>query len=68
MGARMVQDLNHGTYKSALVREKILARLGPDLTDDLFVNTSWRDRPPSAQAASIDDEERRPGANGKRRR
>ena len=38
MGARMVQDLNHGTYKSALVREKILARLGPELTGDLFVN------------------------------
>ena len=45
--APAMQDLNHGTYKSALVREKILARLGPDLTNDLFVNTSWRDRPPS---------------------
>jgi penicillin G amidase len=63
MGARMVQDLNHGTYKSALVRENILARLGPELTADLFVNTSWRDRPPSAQGRQI-QEEPRPGATG----
>jgi penicillin amidase len=60
MGARMVQDLNHGTYQSALVREKILARLGPDLTSDLFVNTSWRDRPPTGSGRRIDDEERPP--------
>ncbi|PYX42576.1 MAG: penicillin acylase family protein [Acidobacteria bacterium] len=63
MGARMVQDLNHGTYKSALVREKILARLGPELTGDLFVNTSWRDRPPSAQGRQLQDSAR-PGASG----
>ena len=63
MGARMVQDLNHGTYKSALIREKILARLGPELTADLFVNTSWRDRPPSAQGRQI-QEQGRPGASG----
>ncbi len=58
MGARMVQDLNHGTYQSALVREQILARLGPDLTNDLFVNTSWRDRPPTGSGRRIDDEDR----------
>ncbi len=58
MGARMVQDLNHGTYKSALVREKVLARLGPELTADLFVNTSWHDRPPSATGRRIEDEAR----------
>jgi penicillin G amidase len=56
LGARMVQDLNHGTYKSALVREKILARLGPELTGDLFVNTSWRDRPPIGNGRRINDE------------
>lgn len=56
LGARMVQDLNHGTYKSALVREKIMARLGPELTADLFVNTSWRDRPPTGNNRRIDGE------------
>ena len=58
MGARMVQDLNHGTYQSALVREKILARLGPDFTNDLFVNTSWRDRPPTGSGRRLNDEDR----------
>jgi penicillin G amidase len=47
IGARLIQDLNHYTYRSALEREKILARLGPELTADLYVNSSWRDRPPT---------------------
>jgi len=64
LGARMVQDLNHGTYKSALIREKILARLGPELTGDLFVNTSWRDRPPTGNGRRIDDERPPRNQNG----
>ena len=55
LGARLVQDLNHGTYRSALIREKVLAKLGPDLTADLYVNSSWRDRPPSGASRKIDD-------------
>jgi penicillin G amidase len=47
VGARMVQDLNHYSYERALTREKILAKLGPQLTADLYVNSSWRDRPPT---------------------
>jgi penicillin G amidase len=54
MGARMVQDLNHGTFERALEKEKILAKLGPELTADLYVNSSWRDHPPSAKPARID--------------
>jgi penicillin G amidase len=56
MGARMVQDLNHGTFERALEKEKILAKLGPELTADLYINSSWRDRPPSAKAARIDQQ------------
>jgi penicillin G amidase len=63
LGARLVQDLNHGTYRSALIREKVLAKLGPELTADLYVNTSWRDRPPSARNRQIEDQAR-PGASG----
>jgi len=48
VGARMVQDLNHYRNPPPLTREKILAKLGPELTADLYVNSSWRDRPPSA--------------------
>jgi len=47
VGARMVQDLNHYSYQRALTREKILAKLGPELTADLYVNSSWRDRTPT---------------------
>ena len=61
LGGRLVQDLNHGTYKSALIREKVLARLGPELTADLYVNTSWRDRPPLAKNRQI-QEEKDPGS------
>jgi penicillin G amidase len=55
VGARLIQNLNHGTYKSALAREKILARLGPELTADLYVNSSWHDRPPSAKAHHLEE-------------
>lgn len=55
IGARLIQDLNHGTYINALEREKILAKLGPELTADLYVNTSWHDRPPSAQMHRIEE-------------
>src|SRR6202167_5255842 len=47
VGARMVQFMNHYSYARALEREKILAKLGPELTADLYVNSSWRDRPPT---------------------
>ena len=54
IGARLIQDLNHYTYRSALEREKILAKLGPELTADLYVNSSWRDRPPSSRPRRIE--------------
>ena len=38
----------------ALTREQVLAKLGPDLTADLYVNTSWRDHPPTATSPSLD--------------
>src|SRR6202163_2323410 len=37
VGARMVQDLNHYRNPPSLTREKILAKLGPQLTADLYV-------------------------------
>ncbi len=61
IGARMVQDLNHYSYARSLTREKILAKLGPELTADLYVNSSWRDRPPAASRPSMEDQT--PGAN-----
>jgi len=55
VGARMVQDLNHYSDPPPLTREKILAKLGPDLTADLYVNSSWRDRPPTEMRRLTDD-------------
>ncbi|MGB9202339.1 MAG: penicillin acylase family protein [Terriglobales bacterium] len=60
VGARMVQDLNHYSYARALEREKILAKLGPELTGDLYVNSSWHDRSPG-DSRRLEEE---PGVNG----
>jgi penicillin amidase len=61
VGARMVQDLNHYSYARALTREKVLAKIGPELTADLYVNSSWRDRPPTDVRRGMDQE---PSADG----
>jgi penicillin amidase len=55
VGAILVQDLNHYRNPPALTREKILAKLGSELTADLYVNSSWRDRPPT-QVRRMTDE------------
>ncbi|MGA3350021.1 MAG: penicillin acylase family protein [Candidatus Sulfotelmatobacter sp.] len=54
---QMVKDLNYYTFGDALAREKILAKLGPDLTADLYANRSWHDRPPTVMRESADDQQ-----------
>ena len=56
VGLSMTQFLNHYMYKKELQKEKILAKLGPELTADLYVNSSWRDHPPGAEGQSIENE------------
>jgi penicillin G amidase len=56
IAAQMIQTLS-GSPLQALVREKILAKLGPDLTADLYVNSSWHDRPPTVSRPSLDQME-----------
>jgi penicillin G amidase len=46
VGAYMVEELSTSP-RHQLTREKILAKLGPELTADLYVNSSPRDRLPS---------------------
>jgi penicillin G amidase len=53
VGTSLVESLNHGYYRAELDREKILARLGPELTNDLYVNTSFRDIPPGSDSREI---------------
>jgi penicillin G amidase len=53
IGYQMVQTLSTSP-RDALTREKVLAKLGPELTAELYVNTSWRDHPPGAFASKLD--------------
>jgi penicillin G amidase len=60
IAAQMVKDLNHYPYRDALDREKILAKLGPELTADLYVNSSWHDRPPTVPRPTLDQQKMNP--------
>jgi penicillin G amidase len=61
VGSQMVEDLSISP-ENALTREKILAKLGPELAGDLYVNSSWHDHPPTASHSGV--EEGRTGKNG----
>ena len=50
---QMVKDLNYHYFFYALAREKILAKLGPELTADLYLNRSWHDRPPTVMREDL---------------
>jgi penicillin amidase len=54
VGASMAEMLNHGTYLDDLNKEKILARLGPELTGDLYVERSQRDIVPGHDLDEIE--------------
>ena len=54
IAAQMVKDLNHDPHQ--LVREKILAKLGPELTADLYVNSSFHDHPPTVMPRNLEEE------------
>jgi penicillin amidase len=49
----LVKDLNYHYFFDALSHEKILAKLGPELTADLYVNRSWHDRPPTVMREDL---------------
>jgi penicillin amidase len=57
IGAQLIEDLNYRPALEALQREKILAKLGPELTSDLYVNSSWHDRPPTVSRPSLDQDQ-----------
>ncbi len=46
VGVGMVQNLAGAMYETEHAREKIAAKLGPELTAQLYPTTSWRDLPP----------------------
>ena len=57
----MVKDLNYHYFFDALAREKILAKLGPELTADLYVNRSWHDRPPTVMREDLNQPDSKAG-------
>jgi penicillin G amidase len=63
IGNQMVKDLNYRYFYDALAREKILAKLGPELTADLYVNRSWHDRPPTVMREDVNEPDSNPGSD-----
>jgi penicillin amidase len=57
VGLAMTEFLNYGEYRHKLGREKVLAKLGPELTADLYVNSSWRDHPPGSESKTLENSE-----------
>jgi penicillin amidase len=56
LGLFLHQMLTHGPYRGQLAREKILAKLGPELTADLYPNSSLHDHPPGTEANPFGEE------------
>ena len=61
--ANMTKELNHYSARVALEREKILAKLGPELAADLYLNSSWRDHPPGQDPQRMTEEPPAPGTD-----
>jgi penicillin amidase len=60
---QMVKDLNYHYFFDALAREKILGKLGPELTADLYVNRSWHDRPPTVMRENLEQPDNSPASD-----
>ena len=56
LGLFLHQMLTHGQYRRQLAREKFLAKLGPELTSDLYPNSSWHDHPPGSEGKTLEQE------------
>jgi penicillin amidase len=61
---QMVKDLNYGYIEDTMAREKVLAKLGPELTADLYVNRSWHDRPPTVMREDLSGADNASGNSG----
>jgi len=48
VGAQMAEELQFEFVRHEWAREWVTAHVGPKLASELYVNTSWRDHPPTA--------------------
>lgn len=53
IGISMGEMLNFGYIRDMLAREKVSAKVGPQLAADLYPVSSWRDIPPAASAPPL---------------
>jgi penicillin amidase len=53
----LVKDLNYYYLPDILAHEKVLAKLGPELAADLYVNRSWHDRQPTVMREDINQQD-----------
>ncbi len=56
IGAEMAQELNLGDAYLKLWRERVTARVGPELAADLYPTASWRDHPPGQDGGEVQPE------------
>jgi len=60
IGAEMAQELQFYLIQHMWMREKVLAKVGPQLAADLYPNSSWRDHPPTAASPDFETEPQEP--------
>jgi len=66
VGENMHQLLNFYWVNEMLARERVANKLGPELAAELYPNSSWRDHPPGAESASLEEQpEKKPSPKEK---
>jgi len=55
VGAQMAEELQFYLVQHMWAREWVTAHVGPKAASDLYVNTSWRDHPPTATPPDFND-------------
>ena len=55
IGAQMVEELQFYLVRHMWSREWVTAHVGPQVASELYVNTGWRDHPPTASAPDFNE-------------
>jgi penicillin amidase len=55
VGAQMAEELQFYLVQHMWWREKVTAHVGPQVAQQLYVNSSWRDHPPTATPPDFDE-------------
>ena len=55
IGAQMVEELQFYLVQHMWMRDWVTSHVGPQLASELYVNTGWRDHPPTAAPPNYED-------------